>query len=270
MGDLVSDVKRLGKLGIGLAGDAYDLGAEKTLQLLGTDTVEQFTKGLVGKTGLDIKTQTNDDLSPEVVNEVRKTVVRALEAGRRGTEYEDYDDLPDGTKMGDFVRDDLARGGSEFYNKLLSSPAAQAATTVGRGSIEIDDEGNVFYTDRYNFAKEGSNKGEDRYSELRRAAGKVMTEDEGDTTGQAFRLYMGKEKELVGRAVKKGDSLSKIAKEEGVDLQDLITYNNISNPNKIRVGQRIRIPTDIPDTQYVGEQELLAGDRTLMRGDFGA
>lgn len=270
MGDLVSDAKRLGKLGLRLAGDAYDLGAEKTIDLLGTDTVEQFTKGLVGKTGIDVKTQTNEDLSPEVVNEVKKTVIRALEAGRRGTEYEDYDDLPDGTKMGDFVRDDVARGGSEFYNKLLSSPAAQAATTVGRGSIEIDDEGNVFYTDRYNFASQGSNKGEDTYSELRRAAGKVMTEDEADTTGQAFRLYIGKEKELVGRKVEKGDTLGKIAKEEGVSVDDLISFNEIANPNRIAIGQRIRIPTAMPAEEFVDTEELLAGDQELFRGDVGA
>lgn len=269
MGELVSDAKRLGKLGIRLAGDAYDLGAEKTLQLLGTDTVEQFTKGLVGQTGVEVKTQTNEDLSPEVVDEVRKTVIRALESGRRGTEYEDYDDLPDGTKMGDFVRSDIARGGADFYEKLLSSPAAQAATTVGRGSIQIDDEGNVFYTDRYNFAANGSNTGEDTYSELRLAAGKVMTEDEGDTTGQAFKLYMGKEKDLLGREIKKGDSLSKIAKEEGVPMEDLMTYNNISNPNKIRAGQRIRIPS-ANNEEFVATEELLAGDQQLFRGDVGA
>lgn len=270
MGSLVSDAKRLGKLGLGLASDAYDLGFDKTMSLLGTDTVKQFTKGLAGSAGVPVQTQTNEDLSPEVLTEVRKTVIRALEKGRRGTEYEDYDDLPDGTPMGDFVRNDLARGGSDFYEKLLSSPAAQAATTVGRGSIEIDDEGNVFYTDRYNFAAQGSNKGEDRYSELRRAAGKVMTEDEGDTTGQAFRLFIGKEKELVGRKVAKGDTLGKIAKEEGVSLDDLISFNEITNPNKIAIGQRIRIPSMMPAEEIVDTEELLAGDQELFRGDVGA
>jgi LysM repeat protein len=269
MGNLVSDALRVGKLGVNLAKDAYDIGAEKTLSLLGTDSVKQLGKGLLNKV-VDVGVQTNDDLAPEVVNEIRKTVVRALEAGRRGTEYEDYDALPDGTDMGKFVREDFARGGSKVWETVVASPAAQAATTVGRGSIEIDDEGNVFYTDKYNFAAKGSNTGTDNYSELRRAAGKVLTEDEGETTGQAFRIYMGKEKELVGRKVNKGDTLAKIAKEEGIDLDFLTAYNNIANPNKIRVGQRIKIPSEMPQEQVVSSEELLAGDQSLFRGDIGA
>ena len=43
--------------------------------------------------------------------------------------------------------------------------------------------------------------------------------------------------------VKSGDSLSGIAAKYGVTYQALAKYNNISNPNVIRVGQKIKIPS---------------------------
>lgn len=42
--------------------------------------------------------------------------------------------------------------------------------------------------------------------------------------------------------VKKGDTLSGIASKYNTTYQKLAEYNNISNPNLIRVGQKIRIP----------------------------
>lgn len=46
--------------------------------------------------------------------------------------------------------------------------------------------------------------------------------------------------------VEKGDSLSAIANKFNVSLQDILKYNkNISNPNKISVGQLILIPSEI-------------------------
>ena len=42
--------------------------------------------------------------------------------------------------------------------------------------------------------------------------------------------------------VKAGDTLSKIAAKYGTTYQKLASYNGIANPNKINVGQKIRIP----------------------------
>ncbi len=47
-------------------------------------------------------------------------------------------------------------------------------------------------------------------------------------------------KEIV-YVVKKGDTLSGIASKYGTTYQDLAKYNNITNPNLIRVGQVIKI-----------------------------
>lgn len=41
--------------------------------------------------------------------------------------------------------------------------------------------------------------------------------------------------------VKQNDTLSKIAKEHGMSVQDLAANNNISDPNKIHVGQEIKV-----------------------------
>jgi LysM repeat protein len=56
--------------------------------------------------------------------------------------------------------------------------------------------------------------------------------------------------------VKSGDSLSAIAIKYGTTYQELAKYNNISNPNLIKVGQQIKIPSGkvtitSPDKIYV-------------------
>ncbi len=53
--------------------------------------------------------------------------------------------------------------------------------------------------------------------------------------------------------VKRGDTLSGIAKRYGTTYQKLASYNNIANPNKIYVGQKIKIPKSNEDvfTTYV-------------------
>lgn len=43
--------------------------------------------------------------------------------------------------------------------------------------------------------------------------------------------------------VKRGDTLSAIAAKYGTTYQELAKYNNISNPNRISVGQQIKIPS---------------------------
>jgi LysM repeat protein len=48
--------------------------------------------------------------------------------------------------------------------------------------------------------------------------------------------------------VKNGDALSKIAQKHGVTSRELMELNNISNPNKILVGQRIQLPPHAKDS----------------------
>lgn len=61
-----------------------------------------------------------------------------------------------------------------------------------------------------------------------------------------------------GYIVKQNDTLSKIAKQYGVTIDDLVSANNIKNKNLIRVGQNLVIPTrateqEVPTTVVVKE-----------------
>jgi LysM repeat protein len=230
-----------------------------------SDPAEQFIKGLANKaTGIDFE-QTEESFEPEVVDAIRVSVSNALKAGRKGTEYEDYEPLDDGTPVGEFVRSDKSR--TDFVKKIANNPQAEAALSVGRGSIEIDDNNDVYFTDKYNFSGSSSNKGDDAYSTLRKVAGKVMTEDEGETAGNSVRIYLGKledvlkpekkkKKDAVETAiakvtsslddmayddyiVKSGDTLSQIAKKNKTTVAKLVEQNNITDPDKIYAGQKI-------------------------------
>lgn len=66
--------------------------------------------------------------------------------------------------------------------------------------------------------------------------------------------------------VKSGDTLSGIAAKYGTTYQELAKYNNISNPNKINVGQTIKIPsknTNVGSTSWIPK----VGDIVIYNGD---
>lgn len=60
--------------------------------------------------------------------------------------------------------------------------------------------------------------------------------------------------------VKSGDTLSGIAKKYGTTYQKLAVYNNISNPNVITVGQKIKIPKGSSSTTTVKPWTPAVGD----------
>ena len=59
--------------------------------------------------------------------------------------------------------------------------------------------------------------------------------------------------------VEKGDCLSKIAQKYNVDCQQLATYNNIANPNKINIGQEIVLPASHIRYYEVQHGDTLSG-----------
>lgn len=65
----------------------------------------------------------------------------------------------------------------------------------------------------------------------------------------------------INYVVKKGDNLSKIANKYGTTYQALASYNNITNPNKIYIGQIIRVPNSSsgikPSTYVVKKNDTL-------------
>jgi len=65
---------------------------------------------------------------------------------------------------------------------------------------------------------------------------------------EKFRYAEGGE---VIREVKKGDTLSKISQETGVSVEDLISFNDIKDPNNIQVGQALRFEPPVEKNQVI-------------------
>lgn len=67
--------------------------------------------------------------------------------------------------------------------------------------------------------------------------------------------------------VKKGDTLYSIALEHGIDYRELAAMNNIDNPNRIRVGQQLRIavaPAGPDAAAATAEVRPIASDGPLL------
>lgn len=67
--------------------------------------------------------------------------------------------------------------------------------------------------------------------------------------------------------VKEGDTLSKIAAKYGTTYQKLASYNGIADPNKISVGQKIRIPGSGVKTYTVKKGDSLWAIAAAQLGD---
>ena len=95
---------------------------------------------------------------------------------------------------------------------------------------------------------------------------KQLVEDLTEKFGYAYNNE-NLDKLEVGDVVKKGDTLSGIASKYGTTYQVLASYNGISNPNVISVGQVIKIPNGTmsnitnasPKTYIVKSGDTLSG-----------
>lgn len=66
--------------------------------------------------------------------------------------------------------------------------------------------------------------------------------------GDTLKYYteLKKDNSFKELEIKPGDNLTKISKENNIPLEELVKYNNITNPNLIQIGQKIKIPVDTP------------------------
>lgn len=169
-----------------------------------SDAGKQFAKGVASNlTGVDFP-QTEENYDPAILEALRSVAGNALASGRTNIDYVDYPNLPDGTPMKDFVNSSKARGGfGNFFDQVAGNPFAIAAFTIGGGGIEVDDEDNVYLTDRYDFNKSNTTSESDLYSYARRAAGALM-QGEGNTV----RIYLGKKDEIMPEMVDVGNGFS--------------------------------------------------------------
>jgi len=75
-------------------------------------------------------------------------------------------------------------------------------------------------------------RGQEYYDKYEKTAAPVTPADPAPSTGNAEEVY----------TVKRGDTLSAIARKYNTTYQKLAAYNGIANPNLIHVGQKIKIP----------------------------
>lgn len=226
------------------------------------DSAKQLAKGFIGA---DVQTEKN--YRPETIDVLRQAAQNALQKGRTNIDYEDYPQINEDLSARDLVSDSEARGGfANLMQLVATNPVADAAFTIGGGTLKVED-GEVFLTDVYDFNKIAPGKIKDLYGAIRYAAGQLSPEKPNEV-----RIRLGSEAELLGYKVKKGDSLSKIADQLGTTVEELQAYNNIKNPNRISVGQRIKKPPVMMEQpeELVASADLLNGDKDLFRGDIGA
>jgi len=59
---------------------------------------------------------------------------------------------------------------------------------------------------------------------------------------EVFEKIFDFSEEMVPYSVKKGDTLGKIAKQHNITIRRIVEVNNIKNPNKIKIGQKLLVP----------------------------
>lgn len=68
--------------------------------------------------------------------------------------------------------------------------------------------------------------------------------------------------------VSKGDNLTKIAKKFNTTIEDIVINNNITNPNFIRIGQKLKISN--PSANEIWESnDIKQDDKILKKIQFG-
>jgi len=90
------------------------------------------------------------------------------------------------------------------------------------------------------------------------------------TAGTGYKLYQLNTKSY---SVKSGDTLSQLAKKNNITLKKLLKANpNIKDPNKIRVGQKIKIPfgmTKKPVYKGLSKKEMASMAMPKVKGGRG-
>ena len=228
------------------------------------DFIPEYAQQLASSV-FGVEEKTTEDFRPEVLHVLRSAAMNALSEGRMNIDYEDYPRISENLTARDLVSDSEKRGSFlELLGTLKDNPIADAAFTIGGGTI-IEEDGNLFLTDDYDFSRIAPGKVKDLYGAARYLAGEIMPEE-----GVKSKILLGKKEDLLGYKVKKGDTLGKIAKQMGYSVDELVAANNIKNPNRISIGQTIKPPMQPvaiqEPEQLVVLNELLNGDEELIGG----
>lgn len=139
-------------------------------------------------------------------------------------------------------------------NEILSKPTPPKKTTDELAKEVIDGKWGSGDDRKNRLTAAGYD-----YSAVQKKVNQLMSSQKSSTsTSQTSDTYY---------TVKSGDTLSSIAAKYGTTYQKLAQYNNISNPNIITVGQKIKIPGS---SQTVTRKSNEAIAREVIQGKWGS
>lgn len=106
--------------------------------------------------------------------------------------------------------------------------------------------------DLWQYTQKGKVAGVSGYVDLNATQGKPLSFFTGKAVAPVAKKPTTKEKvtAVTTYTVKSGDALSVIAQKFGVTTKDLQNWNSISDPNKIYVGQKLRVKKAAPVKEY--------------------
>jgi LysM repeat protein len=214
--------------------------------LLTGEPAQQLALGLANKV-VDVPVQTEENFDPSVVEVLKQAAINSNNTNIQdngivegGFGYKDYPSYNDGETIYNLL---LNKDGSIL--KRPNDPITQAGLSIGGGSLKVEGD-KVYVIDKYNFGKSSAIR-DDFYGQLRKVAGNLVPQEENESSGHSMKIYIGTKEEILGEKVKKGDSLSKIAKKMKVPVDVLAEYNGVTDPSKIQIGQTIRKPSIVPE-----------------------
>ena len=225
--------------------------------LLTGEPAQQLGLAVVNKV-VDVPVQTEKDFDPSIVEVLKQTAINSKNTEvqdngivKGGFGYKDYPNYNDGEALHNLI---FNKNNTDLLGRV-NDPITQAALSIGGGSLKV--EGNKVYAiDKYNFGNSSVIR-DDFYGTLRKAAGKIAPQEENESSGHSIKIYLGTKDEILGKEVKKGDSLSKIAKKMKVPVSVLAEYNGVTDPSKIQIGQTIRKPSIVSDKEEEEEKDGL-------------
>ncbi|MCF7668663.1 MAG: LysM peptidoglycan-binding domain-containing protein [Verrucomicrobia bacterium] len=88
----------------------------------------------------------------------------------------------------------------------------------------------------------------------------VLAEPNTIFPGQELAIPADSEAGSRPYTVRNGDTLEIIAQEFGIDVEDIVTSNNLDNPNRIFTGQVLQIPGGASETEAPAEYIVQKGD----------
>lgn len=113
-----------------------------------------------------------------------------------------------------------------MYRDLMSEIANKSQTSTSQITKSIDELAREVIAGKYGDGEARKNALGSKYSEVQAKVNEILGYNK---------------KKVITYTVKKGDTLSAIAKKYNTTYQEIAKKNGISNPNKIRVGQVLKI-----------------------------